>query len=383
MPILGGKKQNKKSRTGPPQEREENKEKKKFNFDISLGRVSTLEKALFAKYLSVMIKSGLTLVESLDISQDQAKGKMKKVLADVYEYVNRGHPLAEALERHKKTFPNIFINLIRTGEKSGTLAENLMHLSDQTEKDLTIRRKVRSAMMYPVFVLVAACGLGFAMAIFVLPQITKLFRSFDVELPLSTRVLLWIADWFSAYGWQTFVGFVVFVIAIAWILRLRFIKPATHWIILHLPVIGRLSHNVNLARFCRTLGVTLRSGLTIDDGLKISADVVENYRYKKALAKVAEDVQAGKGLSESLEKHEFLFPKITTRMAKVGESTGTLEEVLLYLAEFYEAEVDNTVKNLATILEPVLLVAIGLVVGGLALSIITPIYQLSGSIGRG
>jgi len=356
--------------------------KKGFNINISIGGVSTLEKALFAKYLSVMIKSGLTLLEALDISADQAKGKFKTVLEDVYDYVSRGHQLAEAMERHPKTFPNIFVNLIRTGEASGTLAENLMHLSHQVEKDLTIRRKVKSAMMYPVFVLFAAVGMGFAMAIFVLPQITKLFKSFDIDLPFTTRALLWLADFFTDYGWQSFLVFVAAFIFLAWLFQPKFIKPYTHAIILRMPIMAKLSHNVNLARFCRTLGVTLRSGLTIDNGIEIARDVVDNYSYKKALDDVVAQVKTGKTLAESLEGYEFLFPKITTRMAKVGESTGSLEEVLIYLAEFYEAEVDNTVKNLATILEPILLLVIGVVVAAVALSIITPIYQLSGSIGR-
>jgi len=356
---------------------------KKFNLNnIVLGGVSTLEKALFAKYLSVIIKAGLTLVEALDISRDQAKGKFKRILNDVFDYVSRGHMLAEALERHSKIFPNIYINLIKAGEASGTLAENLKHLSDQVEKDLVIRRKVKSAMMYPVFVLGIAAVLGFAMAIFVLPKITKLFKSFDIELPLSTRILLWLADWFSNYGWQTAIASVGLVILLGWFFQLKAIKPYTHPIILRLPVMGKLSHNVNLARFCRTLGVTLRSGLTIDEGIRIASDVVDNYAYKKALNEVVNNVKTGKSLAESLQGHEFLFPRITTRMAKVGETTGSLEEVLIYLAEFYEAEVDNTVKNLSTVLEPILLVIIGAVVGGIALSIITPIYQLSGSIGK-
>lgn len=356
---------------------------KKFSLgNITLGRVSTLEKALFAKYLSVMIKSGLTLVEALDISREQAKGKFKVVLNDVFDYVSRGHMLAEAFERHPKIFPNLFVNLIKTGEASGTLAENLVQLSNQVEKDLAIRRKVKSAMMYPIFVLSIAVVLGFSMAIFILPQITKLFKSFQIDLPLSTRMLLWIAGWFSDYGWQTVLVFFGTAIFLVWILRLDAVKPFTHPIILRIPVMGKLSHNVNLARFCRTLGVTLRSGLTIDEGIRISRDVVDSYSYKKALAEVVTSVKTGKSLAESLEGYEFLFPRITTRMAKVGESTGSLEDVLIYLAEFYEAEVDNLVKNLSTVLEPIMLVLIGTVVGGIALSIITPIYQLSGSIGK-
>jgi len=358
------------------------KEPRRFSIKLSIGRVTPLEKALFAKYLSVMIRAGLTLVESLEISYDQAKGRFKRVLKEVFDYVNRGHQLAEAMDRHKKVFPSLYINMIRAGEASGTLAENLNHLSEQAEKDIIIRRKVKSAMMYPTVVLVAAIGLGFAMAIFVLPQITRLFRSFDIELPLSTRILLWLADWFSKYGVETFVVFIIAIGVLAWLLRLRIIKPLTHPLILRLPIVGTLSHNVNLARFCRTLGVTMRSGLTIDEGLRIATDVVDNYAYKKSLEQVVENVKTGKTLAESLEGFDFLFPKITTRMTKVGESTGSLEEVLIYLAEFYEAEVDNLVKNLATVLEPILLVAIGVVVAGLALSIITPIYQLSGSIGR-
>ncbi|MBU0648973.1 type II secretion system F family protein [Patescibacteria group bacterium] len=346
-----------------------------------LGWISHLEKTLFAKYLSVMIKSGLTMIEALDISRDQAHGKLKTILEDVCEYVSKGHGLADALERHGRVFPNIYINLIKTGEESGSLAENLRQLSDQAEKDLAIRRKVKSAMMYPVFVLFAATGLGFSMAIFVLPKITQMFKNLDVELPITTRVLMWLADYFSVYGWQTVGVFLVAVVLFGWLTRLPSVKPVLHNIIIRLPIAGKMSRNVNLARFTRTLGITLKSGLTIDEGLKISSDVVDNYVYKRALAQVVKEVKRGSALSESLSAHSFLFPKITTRMTKVGESTGSLEGILIYLAEFYEAEVDNTVKNLATILEPVLLIFLGIMVAIVALAIITPIYQLSGSVG--
>ena len=356
--------------------------KKPKGIHLGFGHVSMVEKVLFAKNLSIMIKAGLPLKEALDTLYDQAKGKFRKILAQIIKDVDSGKNLADSMEKYPRVFPEFFTNIVRISEESGTLDENMEYLAEHLESDWNLRRKVRSALLYPVFVLSATGAVGLALAIFVLPKVTKLFSSFDVELPISTRILMWFADVFQKYGIYIAVGTVIVVIFLAWFLRRKFIKPITHRIILNTPVIKKISQNINLARFDRTLGVLLRSGIPIDRALDITKNTLNNYVYRKDLREAAEEVKKGKALSSILDKHPNQFPKLVTRMIKVGEGSGKLEGTLLYLARYYEEEVDNLTKNLTTILEPVLLVIIGLVVGGLALSIITPIYQLTGSIGN-
>lgn len=349
---------------------------------FKFGRVTVVEKVLLAKNLSVMIKAGLPLKEALDTLYDQARGKLRKVLGSVIKDVEGGKSLADAMEKFPKVFPEYFTNIVRASEESGTLEENLEYLAEHMESDWTLRRKIRSAMLYPVFVLSATGVIGLALAIFVLPKVTELFSSFDVKLPVTTRMLLWVADAFQNYGLYIAIGLVIGVPLLIWFLRRNFVKPLTHRIILKTPIIKKISKNLNLARFDRTLGVLLRSGIPIDRALGITVNTLNNYVYRRDLEEAAEEVQKGKALSVVLDEHRGQFPKLVTRMIKVGEGSGKLEGTLLYLARYFEDEVDNLTKNLTTILEPVLLVIIGVIAGGLALSIITPIYQLTGTIGN-
>ncbi|MBU0732030.1 type II secretion system F family protein [Patescibacteria group bacterium] len=346
------------------------------------GRVTVVEKVLLSKNLAVMIKAGLPLKEALDTLLEQSRGKLRKVLSSVLHDIDGGKSLAEAMEKFPKVFPEYYTSIVRASEESGTLEENLEYLAEHMESDWILRRKIRSAMLYPVFVLGATGLIGLGLAIFVLPKVTELFTSFDVALPLTTRMLLWVADVFQNYGVYIAIGAVIGVPFLIWFLKRRFVKPITHRIILGTPVIKNISRNLNLARFSRTLGVLLQSGIPIDRALSITDNTLNNYVYRKDLKEASEEVQKGKALSVVLDDHPNQFPKLVTRMIKVGEGSGKLEGTLLYLARYYEEEVDNLTKNLATILEPILLVIIGVIAGGLALSIITPIYQLTGSIGN-
>lgn len=356
------------------------KEKKGINISLSFGRVPTVEKVLFAKNMAVMIKAGLSLKEALDVVYDQAKGKMEKVLGEIISGVEAGKSLAELMERYPKIFPPYFTSIIRVSEESGTLEENMSYLADHMEADMALKRKIRGAMMYPGFVIGATVILGLGLGIFVLPKVTKLFESMDAELPATTKALLWVSGLMENYGIYIGIGTIVFTIFMFWFLRLKFVKPITHRIFLHFPIISRISRNMNLARFNRNMSILLKSGLPIDRSLEIGADTLTNYVYKKDLVQASEEVKKGIPLSETLIEHENEFPSLETHMLRVGEDSGNLEETMNYLSGYYEEEVNNITKNLTTILEPVLLVGIGLVAGGLALSIITPIYSISSTL---
>jgi len=355
-----------------------------FDTDISFGfgRIDIGTRAVFAKNLAVMLKSGLPLLESLNILVDSTNGRFKKIIQGVMKSVESGHSLSSALSIYPKVFFGAFISSVYAGEKSGTLEENLRHTAERLKKEKELIAKVKGAMFYPVVVLIASFILGLIMALVVLPKITPLFEGLKIELPMSTRILIGVSHFVQNNYLVLIFGIIISIIFIFWLLRQKFIKPITHWILLHIPIIKSVSRNTNLVRFCLTLGTLLESGLSIDEAIKISQKSVGNYYYQQALMQVSQHIGKGSKLSNNLAAFSDLFPVMVIRMIKVGEESGRLEEILLYLAEYYEVEVDTTTKTLATAVEPILLIGIGFVVAFLALSIITPIYKITGGVRR-
>lgn len=348
--------------------------------DIEIGGAGLEQKALFAKNLSVMLRSGLTVSGALDIAQDSAKGKFHRIIKGISKSVESGHSLSEAFSFYPKVFSGLFINITKSGEASGNLDESMENISAQLEKEKELVSKVKGALVYPVIILIASILLGGAMVFFVLPKITPLFEGLNMDLPASTRFLIWFSNFVQEYFFILLSGFVFALVFLIWLLKQRFVKPLTHWLILKTPVVNRVSRGTNLSRFCRSLGTLLKSGLNIDEALDITASTLNNFYYKKAILKASKGVSRGSKISENLKYHKGLFSNIVIRMIKVGEESGRLEETLEYLADYYEADVDNSTKSLSTIIEPVLLLLIGLVVGFLAISIITPIYNITGGI---
>ncbi len=350
---------------------------------LSLQRISTLDKVLLARHLSLMIKSGLPIIESLQIIVDQSShAALKKIVLAVIENVRNGNSLADSLARHPKVFGGLFINMVKIGEASGTLEKNLEYLAQQLEKDYELRQKIRSAMLYPLIILIATVLLGSGLSVFVLPKLVKLFEGLHIALPLSTKIFLAVAAFLSHWGLLIFGAVVVFLMLVPVIRRIHAIKLFLNRAALAIPLMKNIVLHIMITRFCRTLSVLLASGLPIIEGLAITKDTLDNLVYEREITYVISQVEKGKPLGETLAGREKYFPKIVSRMMSVGEKTGRLDETLSYLSTFYDSEVDAATKNLATVIEPILLVIIGLVVGGLGIAIITPIYQLSGSLGR-
>lgn len=350
--------------------------------EIGWGGVSLTQKAVFAKHLSIMLNAGLALTEALSVSIDSASGALKRALRRVRQSVESGSSLADALAAYPKIFTGVFVSAVYAGERSGNLSLNLANLARELDKERALISKVKGAMIYPIIVLVATLGLGLAVAFFILPKITPLFRGLNIDLPWTTRFLIGFSDFIDRRGLVFFLSLLVAVIFLRWLGRQRFMAPATHWLILRLPAFGRLSANLNLARLAGTLGLLLKSGVNIDEALAISEKTVGNFYYRRALRLIGGNVGRGLKLSVGFEHWPKLFPLIFARMVRVGEVSGKFEDAFFYLADFYEDEVDATTKSLSTALEPILLLLIGLVVAGLALSIITPIYEITGNINR-
>lgn len=349
-----------------------------------IGRVSFLDKLLFTKHLSVMIKAGITLSESLDILIAQSKsGVFKKTLAKVSEDVKNGQRLTVAFGKNPKVFDQFYISLISVGEESGTLEKSLEFLSEQLAKDYNLRKKIKAAMLYPALVFAATFIMGGFISLFILPKLVDFFEAFEVQLPLSTKILLFFANTMKNYGVLILFAFLVIWLIGYLAVQLKSIKPLWHRLILKAPLFGQLLAYSQLARFSRNFGVLLKSGVPITQSLQTTADTLSNLKFKNDLTVINEALTKGKSIGDALIENKFdEFPLLVVKMIAVGEKTGKLEEVLLYLADFYESEIDDISKNLSTILEPILLIVIGLVVGFVALAIISPIYELTGSIGR-
>lgn len=351
-----------------------------YKRDISLFPVSVVDIVTMTQNLSVMLEAGLTVPESLDVLSEQSTGKLKAVLTKINDEVQAGGMLGDALEKEYKVFGPIFISAVKVGEASGTLAQNLTHIAGQMERDLEVRRNVQGAMLYPSIVIIATILLGLALATFVLPQMTSIFRSLDVELPWSTRTLIFVADLFQKHGAivtpSVIAGFILFV----YFVRRRFMQPIVHRIVLYLPGLRSFVHELNRARFCRAIGTMLQSGIPIQEALGIITDAMPNYVYRRSVAVMHREIESGKSFSEIIETFPKLYPKMIQRMIAVGERSGGLSDSLLYLARFYEQKVSIKAKSIATIIEPLLLIGIGLGVAFVALSIFTPIYSVTEGI---
>lgn len=351
---------------------------------LLLGTVSHVEKVLFTKHLSVMLRAGLSLLESLNILEEQASNwRMKFVIRHLVKKVQRGDRFSDALADYPQVFNKFFVNIVRAGEVSGTLEQNLDHLALQFTKEYELRKKVQNATMYPTVVLVAALLIGFFFASYVLPQVAALFTGLKgVKLPLVTVILLKVSDFTRRHTASSFLGLVGSIGLFLWFIRRKFLQPLTHWIVLKAPIVSKISKDVNLARFSLVLGTLLKSGIDITKAIEVTTTVLGNIYYKRALDRMLVDVQRGLPMSESLAKYPQLFPKIVSRMIGVGERSGKLEEVLGYLSDFYELEVESTMKNLSVILEPVLLLFIGAIALGMAFAILIPIYNFIAAIRR-
>jgi type IV pilus assembly protein PilC len=353
----------------------------KRNLRISFIHVSLNERVLFAKHLSMMIKSGMTEVESVRLLRSQVKSSgFGFILDEVISEVENGKFISAALKPFQKIFGELFINIIELGETSGTLSENLDFLSKELREAQHLRGRIRAAMIYPIILLVASIGVTLTLIFTVLPKIVPIFTRSNIKLPMTTRILINITN-FVTQNWQMLLGgTVVFLITFILLMRIKTIRYGLHRIILFLPLAGKLSKNYNMANFTRTLSILLRSGIRIVQALSTSSNITTNLVYKRKLEELAERTRMGEQLYEYMEKHENLFPGTTTRMIQVGEKTGNLDDNLMYLADFYKNEVDETVKNLSSVLEPILLVFMGGIVAFVAISIITPIYGLTQTI---
>ncbi|MFA5737081.1 MAG: type II secretion system F family protein [Candidatus Paceibacterota bacterium] len=345
------------------------------------GRIKMKDKIVFASNLSAMISAGLSLLRSLEVMERQTFNKrFKKIIHDIGERVGRGETLSDSLAFYPKVFPEVFVAMVSTAEESGKLPEALKSVSEQLTKSYDLRRKIKGAMIYPSVIVSVMLIIGILMMIFLVPTLTATFRELNVDLPLSTKILVSVSDFMA--------GHIILVVLLMIALGIGLVslwqsKQGRAWldtISLRLPLVGDLTRQSNSATIMRTVSSLVSSGVSMIRTIEITERVVQNHHYKAVMKEAIEKVQKGITLSAVFEAHQNLFPAFVEEVSAVGEETGKLPEMLLRGAIFYEEEIDQVTKNLSTIIEPVLMVVIGVAVGFFAISIIGPMYSLSSAI---
>ena len=351
----------------------------KINY--ALSKVKSDELVMMTRNLSSMLKAGLPLSRALSVIERQSKNpRVKGEMQKIRESINKGDPFHTALKAFPKTFPPLYVAMVRAGEESGGLVSALQTISLQLERSSSLRKKIKGAMIYPAIVISVMCIIGILMMIYVVPTLTSTFTKLKITLPLSTRMIIGFSDLVSNHGMLMLLGFVVCVVVIIGIARTRYGRQAIHFTIIHLPVIGTLVKQTNSAYTARTLSSLLSSGVDVIGALNITEDVLQNTYYKRVLRDAAVQIEKGSPLSGVFIANEHLYPILVGEMILVGEETGQISGMLTEIAGFYETEVEQKTKDLSTIIEPILMVVIGAGVGFFALAMITPIYSISESI---
>lgn len=344
-----------------------------------LNKISFTQVVIITRQLATMIEAGLVLSEALDILESQQTNKkLKDVLGEVSRDVKSGLDLASALRKHPEAFPALYCNLIKAGESSGKLDDVLIQMATSLEKDREFRSRIRGAMIYPIVITIMMILVGGVMIFFVIPKLTSLYSQSNIDLPLPTKILIGTSDFFLGYWWMILIFIVVGGIAF----RRWTSTPSGKYIfdrfLLRVPVVNKVIEGTSLTNFTRTFGLLIASGIPILDSLVIVKDVMGNAVYKKAIETSAQGVERGLLFSTQLEQLG-IFPRIVPQMFRVGEETGKVDDIAFKLSDYFESESDHLVKNLTVIIEPVILVILGIGVGFLVLSIILPIYKLTNS----
>jgi type IV pilus assembly protein PilC len=337
---------------------------------------STKDLAIFTRQFATMISAGLPLVQCLDIlAKQSSKPSFGRVIADVTREVESGSTLSDALGKHKVVFDDLFRNMVAAGEAGGVLDEILMRLATYIEKADALKRKIQSAMVYPAVVLTVALGATAFMLIFIIPTFAKMFSDFGGELPLPTQIVLWASNALQRFWWVGIIGIAFGIFSLQRTYATENGRRTIDSMLLKLPVLGDVLLKGSVARFTRTLGTLIASGVPILSGLEITARTAGNKVIAEAIMTARASIREGETVSAPL-KQSGVFPPMVVQMISVGEQTGALDEMLTKIAVFYEAEVDTAVDTLTSIIEPVMIVIMGGIVGGMVIAMYLPMFKL-------
>ncbi len=361
---------------------EKRKHKKKLLITVPfLGRVSLTEKIMFARNLRVMIAAGVALPRTLRILANQTKNKkFRKTILKIREEIIKGKAFSENLGKYPNIFSELFVSMVKVGEETGTLEEVLRVLTQQMEKEHEIKSSIKGAMIYPAVIIFAMVCIGVLMLIMVIPKLAAVFSELEVELPLTTKIVIATGTFLSKFWFLLPVGILVFLFLLRVILKTKTGKLVFDTFVLKIPIISPIIKKTNSAHTVRTLSSLIAAGVPIVRSLEIVSGTLGNVHYKKAISEVAEEIKKGAKLAGVLKRYENIYPTLVIQMIEVGEETGKTSDVLEKLAEFFEEEVANATKNLSAVIEPVLMLIVGAVVGFFAISMIQPIYSMVGAL---
>ncbi len=354
--------------------------KRSFNFNI--GKVSQKDLVIFSRQLAVMIQATIPIVQALRILAQQTSNPI--FLSKVNEMANDvdgGMKLSDALAKHKKIFSNFYVAMIRSGETSGRLEEVLEYLADQMEKDYDLTSRIKGAMIYPVLILFGMVGVGTYVVVAILPKMTAILKETSTQLPLVTRVLIGISD-FMVAAW---IWILLFLLALGalfyWWKNSRLGKVIWDSIKIKMPIFGALYKKIYLVRFTRSLSTLIHGGVPISLALRIVAEVVDNQAYQKLILDTVAEVEGGNSIS-TLFARSPLMPKMLSQMMVIGERTGKIDTILDRLSDFYSREINLMVSNLTTLIEPLILIIMGVGVGGMVAAVMLPMYQVAQSMSQ-
>ncbi len=361
-------------------------EKKKLSTAFKIKSVSIKDLAIFSRQFSTMISAGVPVLQSLNIIRDQVENKtLAEIVSKVRDDIGQGSTLSDALAKFPTVFSNLYVNMIKAGESAGILDGILQRLATYLEKSDALKRKIKSAMMYPVMVLSVAIGVTVFLMVAVIPTFKDVFSSFGKELPLPTRVVIQISEFMMKFFMppQVFIEAAVIigsVLGIRSFMRTR--KGQMFWngLQLKMPMFGILIRKVAIAKFARTLGTLIKSGVAILEALEITAKTAGNVVVEEAILKARASIREGENITEPL-KASGIFPPMVVQMVAVGEETGTLDDMLIRSADFYDEEVDTAVSGLTSMLEPLIMAFLGVMIGGIVIAMFMPMFSMSDAVG--
>lgn len=348
-----------------------------FRIESLFNPAKARDLIIFSRQFSIMISSNVPIVEALSVIIEQTSNiSFKVILSDVAYDVDNGSFLSDALKKHPKIFSEFYCNVVKAGETSGKLDEILQYLSDEIEKDYDLTKRFKGALIYPAFILTGLTIVGFVFIFFVLPELTKILEETGATLPLPTRIVIAVTNFLRNYYIYIGVAVVILIFALRYFLKTTTGKRMRDVFYVKMPLLGKVFQLIYLVRFCRSFGTLLKGGVSVTKSLEIVGDIVRNSVYRDILIETVENINEGGSIVSVLERSEYV-PKMIPEMMSVGERSGRLDEVLEETAKFYDKDVNNKLANLNAIIEPVIMVIMGLGVGVMVAAVILPMYNMA------
>ncbi|MFH0854204.1 MAG: type II secretion system F family protein [bacterium] len=341
------------------------------------NKIKTKELVIFSRQLSVLVSANLPIIKALRVLKEQTDSQyFQKIINEIINEIEGGEKLSKAFAKYQNVFGQFYISMVKSGETSGKLDEVLNYLADQQEKDYDLTSKIKGAMIYPIFILGGLAVVGIVMMIFVVPKLTDILKESGGALPLTTRILIWSSDFLKNFWWIVILIIFVAFAGFKFYARTSFGKKQLDYIKIKLPIFGALFQKITVVRFARSFSTLLKGGVSITQSLELVSNVVGNEVYRNLIIETQKEVEAGKSVATVFLRSKAV-PRMLSQLMVMGEETGKLDDILVKISDFYAKEVDNMVSNLVSLIEPLIMVLMGIAVGGLVTAIIMPMYQMA------